>query len=44
MPKVVTANTNAASIMFDEKAADIVAGKTPLAPLQVPVYDGKIKG
>lgn len=39
MPRVVTANTNAASIMIGEKGADLIAGKAPLPPLHVSRYE-----
>ena len=39
MPRVVTANTNAASIMIGEKGADLIAGRPPLPPLYVPRYE-----
>ena len=36
MPRVVTANTNAASIMIGEKATDIIRGTPPLKPMYMP--------
>lgn len=38
MPRIITGNLNAPTIMMAEKLVDVIRGRTPLPAVKVPVF------